>query len=90
MAVRLLVALFFAAYLVEQSPHLVHHLFERGDVQADCTFLSTADRDHAVLTDTMPAVAPLAGMLLPMRPPPAWPPCHDARVPGARAPPEIA
>jgi len=90
MAVRLLVALFFAAYLVEQSPHLVHHLFERDDVQADCTFHATADRDHAVLADTMPELAPVVGMLLPTHPPQTWLPCHDARVPGARAPPAIA
>jgi hypothetical protein len=40
----LLAAGLFLALLVGQSPHLVHHLFETGQIQTDCTFASTGER----------------------------------------------
>jgi hypothetical protein len=87
---RLLVVGFFVAYVVGQSPHLVHHLFEDDEVQADCTFLAAADRHHAIPADgALLSSAPVGvSTVLPATEASAI--SHDPGSAGARAPPSIA
>jgi hypothetical protein len=87
---RLLVVGFFVAYLVGQSPHLVHHLFEDDESQADCTFLSAADRHHPIPPDGALLSSAPAGVstIVPATEAPAI--SHDPSSAGARAPPSIA
>ena len=45
----LLIVVFFAVFVVELSPHLVHHLFDDDQEQAaqsDCPFATIAERQH--------------------------------------------
>ena len=88
---RLLVAVFFVAYVSAQAPHLVHHVFEHHDeAQADCTFLAAAERHHAIPADAVaPIPAPVEASTIAPAPTPA-PISHDAGSAGARAPPAIA
>src|SRR5713226_1761441 len=44
---RLILLGLFAVYVVEVSPHLVHHLFEHDEAQAECPFAAAGDRQHA-------------------------------------------
>lgn len=48
---RLLTAGYFLAFVVAQSPHLVHHLFRSAQKQADCPFASAAERTEEVTAD---------------------------------------
>lgn len=41
---RLAAGLAFLAYVVVQSPHLVHHLFEHAETQTDCAFATAGER----------------------------------------------
>ena len=41
---RLAAGLAFLAFVVGQSPHLVHHLFEHDEPQTDCAFAAAAER----------------------------------------------
>ena len=91
LAARLVLAILFATYLVEQAPHLVHHLFEHHEeVQADCVFLVAADRQSAATPETtflLPAVDPVA--CGPLAPDAGWS-AHHPRPGAARAPPFAA
>jgi hypothetical protein len=89
MSGRLIVAAFFVAYLAWQSPHLVHHLFEPDEAQADCSFLAAADRHQIASGECVPlfprvlnvsAVAPAVD---------ADARTCDPRPAGARAPPSL-
>ncbi|PYO01314.1 MAG: hypothetical protein DMD91_08005 [Candidatus Rokuibacteriota bacterium] len=61
---RLIVLGVFALYVVELSPHLVHHLFEHDDAQVDCQFAAAGDRQHAapvpVVALTVAPITPTA------------------------------
>ena len=87
---RLIVVAFFVGYLVDQSPHLVHHLFEPDEVQSECAYLSAADRHH--LTPVGGAVLFLRPALVAVVAPTvvARPITQDAGPPGARAPPTVS
>ena len=87
---RLFVALLFTAYLIEQSPHLVHHLFEQDDVQADCSFLAAAERHHAAPADVTPMLATVLGTASIVPASSDAPRSHDSRFVPARAPPAVA
>jgi hypothetical protein len=52
----MLVAALFLALLIEQSPHLVHHVFEQDAPRSECVFAIGAER--------APIAAAAAGMLL--------------------------
>jgi hypothetical protein len=84
---RVVVATFFLLYVVAQAPHLVHHAFEHDDIQADCTFLVSAERHHAIPADVAPVVSTLAeaAAVVPVAAP--SPISHDSGSAGARAPP---
>lgn len=53
---RLLAASCFLAFLVGQSPHLVHHLFEPGQKQTDCAFASAGKHTEGFSADTLTPV----------------------------------
>jgi hypothetical protein len=87
---RLIVVAFFVGYLVEQSPHLVHHLFEPDEVQSDCSYLAAGDRHHLTPVDG-PVL--FSGPVLRRTVAPAVkarPITHDPGPTGARAPPTIS
>lgn len=50
---------FFIAFLVGQSPHLVHHLFEPGQNRTDCAFASVGERTQGLPADAVTLI-PLA------------------------------
>jgi hypothetical protein len=77
---RLLVVALFVGYLVEQSPHLVHHLFEPDEVQSECSYLAAGDRNQLGPVDG-PVLAPAVE---------ARPVIHEPGPTGARAPPAIS
>jgi hypothetical protein len=52
----LLAAGLLLAFLLGQSPHLVHHLFETGQIQTDCTFASTGERTQGLPADVVTLV----------------------------------
>jgi len=54
---RLLAASCFLAFLLAQSPHLIHHLFEPGQNQDDCAFASAAERAQG-LADAVVSLIP--------------------------------
>jgi len=87
---RLIVLGLFAVYVVELSPHLVHHLFEHDDAQAECQFAAAGDRQHAapipVVALTTAAITATA-VVAPAEPKPIEP--RYASV-DARAPPRSA
>ena len=87
---RLLAASCFLAFLVTQSPHLVHHLFEPLQNQGDCAFASAAERAQGLTADAAPLIAPPepgTGGLVAERPE-----LHSATLTpaDARAPPLLA
>ena len=62
---RLLVGLALAVYFVDQSPHLVHHLFEPTKVQNDCPFATAAERHQGAAAGVaafVPAETPAAAV----------------------------
>jgi hypothetical protein len=87
MSGRLLVAACFVAYLTWQSPHLVHHLFEPDEVQADCSFLAAADRHQVASFECTPLFSRAVDVsaVAPAVEPDAA--TRDPRPAGARAPP---
>jgi hypothetical protein len=86
---RLLVGALFLLYIFAQAPHLVHHAFDHGDVQADCTFLAAAERHHAIPVDAAPPISTPAEVATVAPAPAATPISHDPGSAGARAPPAI-
>jgi hypothetical protein len=87
---RLLVVAFFVGYLVEQSPHLVHHLFEPDEVQSDCAYLAAGDRHQVTPVDVSalfsePAVVSVVTPAVEARPA-----TRNPGPTGARAPPGIS
>jgi hypothetical protein len=87
---RLIVVVLFVGYLAEQSPHLVHHVFEPDEIQSDCAYLAAGDRhqvtpvdDAALLSE--PTVASVVIVGVEVRPL-----THDPGPNGARAPPAIS
>jgi hypothetical protein len=44
-----ILALVFCAFVVELSPHLVHHVFDHDTAQADCPFALGAERDPSLI-----------------------------------------
>jgi hypothetical protein len=84
---RAIVVAFFLGYLVEQSPHLVHHLFEPDEARSECAYLAAGDRHQITPLDGPvlvwePAVVGVVGPAIVARPV-----THDTGTPGARAPP---
>jgi hypothetical protein len=74
---HLLTTLAFLAFVVGQSPHLVHHVFEPDDAEAECVFAMSSDRVCAVapvvvslVVDLVPkAEVPIAAIpSVPVRP----------------------
>lgn len=87
---RLLVVALFVGYLVEQSPHLVHHLFEPDEVQSECSYLAAGDRNQLGPVDgpvlfSGPAVVAVVAPAVEARPV-----IHEPGPTGARAPPAIS
>jgi hypothetical protein len=86
---RLAIAVLFVALLVEQSPHLVHHVFEHDEVQADCVFLASTDRQHAAPADGVPMlVRPAAASIVGLAAT-AGPITRSPDLAAARAPPSV-
>ena len=52
-AAGLLTVGLFLAFVVEQAPHLVHHLFEPEPTRGDCAFASGAERAQALTVDAV-------------------------------------
>jgi hypothetical protein len=83
---RLFVLGVFVVYVVELSPHLVHHLFDHDDAQVDCPFATAADRQHPAAVPVV-ALATAVSMVVPVAAhaePQPIEPCHvsiDARAP---------
>lgn len=48
----------FLALLVEQAPHLVHHLFEPAHRGVECVFAVGADHTHAVAGEAISLAVP--------------------------------
>jgi hypothetical protein len=89
MSGRLVVGALFIAYLIAQAPHLVHHLFEPDEAQADCVFLAAAERHQAAPAEDPPLPATGADeSALPPAPDPGAIP-HDPGPAAARAPPSV-
>ncbi len=51
---RLLAALFFAAFLAGQSPHLVHHALEHRSADSECTLAAALDRLQGIEIELPP------------------------------------
>lgn len=49
---------FFGAFLVGESPHLVHHLFEPSERRTDCAFASAAERSPELSTALIVLIPP--------------------------------
>jgi hypothetical protein len=86
---RLAIAVLFVALLVEQSPHLVHHVFEHDEVQADCVYLASTDRQHATSVDGVPMLVRPAAVTLIGLAATAGPITHSPDSAAARAPPSV-
>ena len=86
---RLAIAVLFVGLLVEQSPHLVHHVFEHDEVQADCVFLASTDRQHAAPADGVPVLVRPAGVSIVGLAAAAGPSTHSPDRAAARAPPSV-
>ena len=86
---RLALAALFVALLVEQSPHLVHHAFEHDEVQADCVFLASTDRQHAAPADGVPVLVRPAAITIIGLAATAGPITHSPDCAAARAPPSV-
>jgi hypothetical protein len=87
---RLIVVALFVGYLVEQSPHLVHHLFEHDEVQSECAYLAAGDRNQLGPVDgpvLFSGAAVVAGVAPAIEAPPIT---HDPDPSSARAPPPIS
>lgn len=85
-----LAAACFLAFIVGQSPHLVHHLFEAKQSQTECAFASVDERTQALFVDTVTLSLPLeveAGGSIAAQP---APPSRALPPTGARAPPLLA
>jgi hypothetical protein len=88
----LLAAALFAAVLVWQAPHTVHHLFDRDHVQPqqECVFAASAERSVATVAEPV-IFLPIHGVTTPVlvssRPVPSYQPSRPAP---ARAPPPAA
>ena len=77
----------FLAFVVGQSPHLVHHLFEAKQSQTDCAFASADERTQGLFADTVSLTLPLeveAGGSIVAQP---APPSLALAPTSARAPP---
>ena len=87
---RLLAALLFSGWVVAQSPHLVHHLFEGERAQTECLLGASSDRltglsaDVVVLTVEGAWAPAVEGSY------PTAPPARALSAADARAPPLIA
>jgi hypothetical protein len=67
----LLTTLAFLAFVVGQSPHLVHHLFEPEEAQAECVYAASSDRVSVVAADVVALSVDLgasADVSIPARP----------------------
>jgi hypothetical protein len=83
----LLFAGLFAAFLVSQAPHLVHHFFEPQLVQDECPFAASGDRTGWLPIEPV-AVAATAEVSTPLLPAVLLPPTAVARdAARSRAPP---
>jgi hypothetical protein len=49
---------FVLAFVVGQSPHLVHHLFELSQNQTDCAFASSAERAQGPPAEIVALIPP--------------------------------
>ena len=86
-----LAAAVYAAFLIWQAPHTVHHFFERdAETQNECALGAAAERSSGTTVASF-SLAPVAGVELPLAP---LPPDVFARptpsVLGPRAPPSPA
>lgn len=80
----------FLAYLIALAPHLVHHLFEEGHGQPECSFLAQSQQTHVVQADP-PVLTPLAPAEILEAAFPGTPlPPPDLTVSHPRAPPRSA
>jgi hypothetical protein len=86
---RLAIAVLFVALLVEQSPHLVHHVFEHDEVQEECVFLASTDRQHATPADGVPVLVRPAAVSIVGLPATAGPITRSPDCAAARAPPSV-
>jgi hypothetical protein len=87
---RLIVVALFVGYLVEQSPHLVHHLLETDEIQSGCAYLAAGDRHQVTPVEATalfsePAVVSVVAVGVETRPS-----TNDPGPTGARAPPAIS
>ncbi len=54
---------YLLAFIVVQSPHLVHHLFELGHPQTECAIASSANHAPGALPDLSPLIPALQSVL---------------------------
>jgi hypothetical protein len=87
---RLLVAALFAAFVVEQAPHLVHHLFEPGHAPDECAFLAGAERSQGAPAQVLALDAPEPTTLAVPASTAAEPPRGAIASPDVRAPPLVS
>lgn len=86
----LLSAALFAAFVIELSPHLVHHLFEPGQGQSDCPFAASGERQPTASGSAVTLLpAAVAHPAIPC-PDPGGLPAVTCAPPAARAPPFAA
>ena len=87
---RFLTAGFFLAFVLGQSPHLVHHLFEPSQTQADCALASAGKHTEGFSADALTPIPVLTegdGVSVAHQSPL---PSLALVPPGARAPPLLA
>ena len=53
----LLLAALFAAFIVTQAPHLVHHFFEPDLVQDECPYAASGERTGGLPVEPVAVVA---------------------------------
>jgi len=86
----LLAAGLFLVFVTAQSPHLVHHAFERGHDQTDCSFLSAAEHSPGLSAHTATPIALELVAALGWAPDPPRAPSPALAPSDARAPPLLA
>ncbi len=89
-SLALLAAAMFLVFVVELSPHLVHHLLPDDHLQPDCPFAALSEREQGSVSEvvTVPVALGLVWWLAASAPPPAVSVAPSPST--ARAPPVVA
>ncbi len=87
---RLLIALLFVTFLIEQAPHLVHHFFDPEYTGEECSFATSGERLPGLGAEAIGFDYGPGGELLAHSPAPSLLLDVLVRGPFARAPPRPA